>query len=72
MVESLDELGVELAEHLVAVVEEHTDVLLASDDDVNSKINDLVETILEKYVEFTEEDEESDVELHGNMDKFAG
>jgi len=68
---SLDEIGVDIAEGICAVIEENTSAnFIDSDRDILTKINELTELVLEKYTTFHEEEVEGDTELHGDMDSF--
>jgi len=68
-----DELGVVIAEGIMMTIATHTSGDLADyDDDIRSKVDELTDIVLEKYTTYQEEEEESDTELHGDMDTFPG
>lgn len=70
---NLDELGVEIAESLVSVIEEYTDALISTDEDILRLIEDLTELVLNKYGTAQEDEEEdNDVDYYGDMDEFSG
>lgn len=69
----LDELGMTIAENILSVIEENTDILLATDEEILKLTEDLTQLVLDKYSEVHEDKEYDDtIEYYGDMDEFPG
>jgi len=68
----LDYLEEAVYDGVSAVIADNTDCCLISDDDIHKAIQELAELVLDKMEEIEHEEEETDIELHGDMDDFVG